>query len=66
MKKYEYVHINKGPSYNQYAEKLTHRSIINEYAKKGYKYIGYIPTETGQGGIYELDLIFEIDDISDF
>ena len=39
-----------------------HRQIIDEYASKGYKYVGYIPTEmTGHGQILMMDLVFEID-----
>ncbi len=38
-----------------------HRDIINEYVgKKGYKYIGFIPTLYGPSGkLLELDLMFE-------
>ena len=40
-----------------------HRQIIDEYAAKGYRYVGYIPTEmTGHGQILEMDLVFEIDE----
>jgi len=34
--------------------------IINDRAKKGWRYVGYIPTkQRGTGHIEELDLIFE-------
>ena len=37
--------------------------IIDEYAAKGYRYVGYIPVEmTGHGQILEMDLIFEIEE----
>lgn len=39
-----------------------HRDIINEYVQKGYRYIGYVPTEiTGSGELIKIDLIFEKD-----
>ena len=35
--------------------KLEHRQIIDEYASKGYRYVGYIPTEIrDQGTIISL------------
>jgi len=34
--------------------------IINEYAKKGYRYAGYIPTMIDEMGLLiEMDMIFE-------
>ena len=37
-----------------------YRTIINERAKNGWRYVGYIPTkQRGTGHIQELDLIFE-------
>ena len=39
-----------------------HRKIIDDYAKKGYRYVGYIPTVmTDYGKIKDMDLIFELD-----
>ena len=39
-----------------------HRRIIDEYAAKGYKYVGYVPTDiTCSGQLTKMDLIFEID-----
>ena len=64
MKKYEYVYIEKGPWYPEY-KNLPHRQIIDEYAKKGYSYIGYMPI-SGQSIIHSLDLIFEIEVQEDF
>ena len=59
MVKYEYVTIDNekwvGGKFTQ------HREIINDYAKKGYKYVGYIPTKLSDMGKFtEIDLIFEI------
>lgn len=59
MKKYEYVSVkigSKGPKSENY------RKIIDEYALKGYKYVGYVPTEFSiffEGQIKQIDLIFE-------
>lgn len=37
-----------------------HREKINEYASKGFRYVGWIPVLTdGYGHIKEIDLIFE-------
>ena len=66
MKKYEYVHVNDGPGSYGYEKTLSHRQIIDEYAKKGYSYIGYIPIEIGRTTIISLDLIFEIEVEEDF
>ena len=60
MKKYEYVNIHIGKFIG--AESKEHRSIIDEYAAKGYSYVGYIPTKLDDfGKIKDIDLIFEIE-----
>ncbi len=62
MKLYEYVEveITSGLFSNGTFE---HRIVIDEYAQKGYRYVGYIPTKySSYGVIKEADLIFEIDD----
>ena len=60
MKKYEYVNVNVGGLF--FSGSMEHREIIDEYAAKGYRYVGYIPTDMNNNGkIYEMDLIFEID-----
>lgn len=60
MKKYEYVNIEysaKGVVFS-YVEK--HREIIDSYAEKGFRYIGFVPTEVGANGcIRKIDLSFE-------
>lgn len=58
MFKYEYVTIdNESLMSSKFTE---HREIISEYAKKGYRYVGFIPTKSdGYGRIKEIDLIFE-------
>lgn len=60
MKKYAYVsvHINKFIG----ARLEEHRGIIDEYAAKGWKYVGYLPTNISDyGKIKDMDLIFEMD-----
>ena len=60
MKKYEYVN----DRINKFIGSLSqeHRQIIDEYAAKGYRYVGFIPTNISDyGKIKEMDLVFEID-----
>lgn len=60
MKKYEYVNIHIGKLVGAKSEE--HRRIIDEYAAKGYRYAGYIPTKLDDfGKIKDIDLIFEIE-----
>ena len=55
MKRYEYVNINIGKFCGAKSEE--HKGIINEYAAKGCRYVGYIPTKiSGYGIITDLDL----------
>jgi len=59
MYKYEYVTIGvkKGVTNVKLSE---HRAVIDGYAQKGYRYVGYIPTkESGYGILAEIDLVFE-------
>ena len=58
MKKYEYVKVDIQKFMGSRSE--NHREIIDEYAAKGYRYVGYIPVEmTGHGQILEMGLVFE-------
>ena len=60
MKKYQYepIHINKFIG----AKSEEHRKIMDKYAKEGYRYVGFIPTNMNDyGKIKDIDLIFEID-----
>lgn len=60
MKKYEYVTLKVKNNVVKDAVLLEHRQIINEYAEKGFRYVGYVPTRLGPSGkVIELDLIFE-------
>ena len=63
MYKYEYVTVKaKGFGGKGYSE---HREVIDDYAKNGYKYVGYIPLKEPSLGIssfpIEIDLVFEIE-----
>lgn len=61
MKKYEYVNVKIGKIIGAKSEE--HRQIIDEYASRGYRYVGYIPTNISDYGKFKsLDLIFEIDE----
>ena len=58
--RYEYVevHINRFLG----AGSKEHRRLIDEYAAKGYRYVGFIPVNmTDYGKIKYVDLIFEIE-----
>lgn len=60
MKKYEYVKVHIGRFCGAKSEE--HRSIIDAYAAKGYRYVGFIPTNISDyGKIKDMDLIFELD-----
>lgn len=60
MKQYEYVAVHVGKLFGAKSE--DHREIIDEYARKGYRYVGFIPTNiTDYGKFTDMDLIFEID-----
>ena len=58
MKRYEYVRIDINRFIGAKSEE--HREIIDSYAEKGYRYVGYIPTNISDyGKIREMDLVFE-------
>ena len=42
MKQYEYVSVHIGKLFGAASEE--HREIINNYAAKGWRYVGFIPT----------------------
>ena len=59
MKRYEYVAVHIGRMFG--ARSQEHRQIIDEYASRGYRYVGFIPTNINDyGKIKDLDLAFEI------
>ncbi len=60
MKQYEYVTIAYSTKDVVLAVTTEHRGIINDYAAKGFRYVGMIPTEISTNGcIRRMDLIFE-------
>lgn len=60
MKQYAYVKVHTGRFIGAVSEE--HRRIIDEYAAKGYRYVGFIPTKMSDyGKMVDMDLIFEKD-----
>ena len=62
MKKYryEYVRIDTGLFFLVPSEDNQHREIIDEYAAKGLRYVGFVPAmQSGEGRIRQYDLVFE-------
>ena len=60
MYRYEYVTYRTGGGFWMDNSACEHREIIEEYAAKGWRYVGYLPTMfSGEGGTKEVDLIFE-------
>ena len=58
MKEYEFVNVKNANFWT--ARSTEHREIIREYAKKGYRFVGFIPTTIeGYGRITSFDLVFE-------
>lgn len=61
MKHYEYVSVFISRWNGSRLEE--HRTIIDEYAAMGYRYVGYIPTDINDYGKFKtVDLIFERED----
>ena len=59
MKRYEYVKIDINTFFGAGSEE--HRKMIDEYAERGYRYVGFVPTYINEHGkIKEIDLIFEL------
>ncbi len=62
MLKYEYVNISVAGFFTIGSKCEEHRKIIDEYALKGYRYVGFVPTRMTENGKYrDIDLIFEIE-----
>ena len=58
--RYEYVEVHIKRFLG--AGSKEHRRLIDEYAAKGYRYVGFIPVNmTDYGKIKDVDLIFEIE-----
>ena len=61
-KRYEYVSLSYDGHFIT-GTMTEHRQIIDEYAEKGYRYVGMIPTElTAHGYIRAIDLVFEMEE----
>lgn len=60
MKQYEYVRVHIGKFIGAKSEE--HREIIDDYASRGFSYVGYIPVKLSDyGKIIDIDLVFEIE-----
>ena len=60
MKKYEYVRLRIGKFIGAKSEE--HRAVIDDYAARRWRYVGYIPASINDyGKIVQLDLVFEQD-----
>ena len=62
MKEYEFVKVQLGSvmAFLVSESEPTYREIIREMGAKGYRYVGYLPSEmTAYGRITEADLVFE-------
>jgi hypothetical protein len=60
MKEYEYVELECINHRVTDSIVTGHRKIIDDHAKNGCRYVGYIPTKMGPSGkLLMLDLIFE-------
>ena len=58
MYEYQYIPLDTGGGF--FSGGREHRKIIDEWAAKGWRYAGFLPTAfTGHGGISSVDLIFE-------
>lgn len=61
MYNYEFASVKMGKPLSNILNE--HRQLIRSYGKKGYRYVGYYPTEINEQGVIEkVDLIFEFVD----
>jgi hypothetical protein len=60
MKEYSFVSLNIDRFFGSKSQE--HREIIEEKAREGYRYAGFVPTDISDyGKIRSMDLIFERD-----
>lgn len=60
MYQYEYVPVETGGGFFIDNADCSHRSIIDQHAQNGWRFVGFVPTRfSSYGGIKELDLVFE-------
>ena len=58
MKQYEYVSVHIGKLFGTASKE--YREIINNYAAKGWRYVGFLPKRQRAAGFLEIiDLVFE-------
>ena len=63
MFRYEYVTIKQERKVFKQRNFLNYRDVINEYAKKGFRFVGFVPkVEAGYASLVEIDLVFEIEE----
>ena len=61
MYRYEYVTYRTGGGFWMDNSACEHREIIDEYAAKGWRYVGYLPTMfSGEGGTKEVDITMTV------
>ena len=63
MKEYEFVevHVQVGLAALNFTD---YRRVVRNYAEKGYRFVGYVPTQVSSGpygSIQKMDLVFEKD-----
>ena len=58
MRKYEYVKVSMKTGFLSTKTPPYHK-IIDEYAAKGYRYVGWFPSNLLSGVLEELELVFE-------
>lgn len=60
MYEYRYIEIDTGGGFWINNAEGSHREIIDQEARNGWRYVGYVPlTFSKYGGIKSMDLIFE-------
>lgn len=60
---YERIDMKNNVVYQARVMDEIHRTVIDEHAKKGHRFVGYVPTVSGANGkILAFDLVFEIND----
>ena len=60
MFEYTYKTIYTGGGFFMDNSSQEHREVIASYPAKGWRFVGFVPSRfTGNGGIKELDLVFE-------
>lgn len=57
---YKYVPLHTGGGFWIDNSSQEHRAIIDQHAKEGWRFVGFVPTLfSSYGGIKEMDLVFE-------